>query len=57
MQKIVTERKNITGNSENVEKQKLDVQQDQFKLLCYQAETVGFIYLIDCQGFFIGLLP
>lgn len=40
LQKLVIEDINKLGASDSLEKQKLDVEQDLFKLLCYKAEAV-----------------
>lgn len=40
LQKLVIEDINKLGASDSLEKEKLDVEQDLFKLLCYKAEAV-----------------
>lgn len=40
LQKLVIEDINKLGASDSLEKEKLDVEQDLFKLLCYMAEAV-----------------
>lgn len=41
LQKLVIEDINKLGASDSLEKEKLDVEQDLFKLLCYKAEAVS----------------
>lgn len=42
LQKLVIEDINKLGASDSLEKEKLDVEQDLFKLLCYKAEAVRY---------------
>jgi hypothetical protein len=39
-QRLVIQKINTNGPSKMLQKQKIDVEQDTFKLLCYRAESV-----------------
>uniref|UniRef100_K1R9X1 Protein ZIP4 homolog n=1 Tax=Magallana gigas TaxID=29159 RepID=K1R9X1_MAGGI len=54
LQKLVIEDINKLGASDSLEKEKLDVEQDLFKLLCYKAEAGAFLSML-CYNFGVEL--